>query len=283
MHTPVLLKEVVEALNVTAGGKYIDATVGEGGHLRELLKKGGEFLAVDWDAQQIKNIKSKVQSQNVTFAAGNFRQLEKIAKKLKFFPVDGILMDLGLSMRQISSGKRGFSYKNLDEPLDMRISTKTITKASDIVNILTEQDISEIFARNSEELLADVIAVTIVRQRVHHRINRVGDLLNAIDNALKDKNVTNQFERNKVYSRVFQALRIAVNSEFDNLRQGLKQAMRLLKSGGKLAVITFHSREDRIVKQFMRDNNFKTTTKKAVTGDKELSFERSAKLRVIEK
>lgn len=283
MHTPVLLQEVIEALDVKSDGKYIDATVGEGGHLRELIKKGAHVLAVDWDAQQIQNLKSKVQSKNVSFATGNFRQLEKIAKKCKFFPVDGILMDLGLSMHQITSGKRGFSYKNLDEPLDMRMSIKTITRASDIVNIMTEQDISEILARNSEELFADIIAETIVRQRVHHRINRVGDLLNAIDNALKSKNIVNQFERNKVYSRVFQALRIAVNSEFDNLRQGLKQGMKLLKSGGKLAVITFHSREDRIVKQFVRDNNLKTTTKKAVVGDRELSFERSAKLRVIEK
>ncbi len=283
MHTPVLLKEVIEALEIQPEGKYIDATAGEGGHLQKMLELGGRVLALDWDSNQIKNLEARIKNEHVTFAVGNFAHIKEIAKKNNFYPVDGVLFDLGLSMHQISSSERGFSFKNLDEPLDMRLSTRSQSKASDVLNVLSESELYELFSRYSEEVHSQLIAQTIVRERVKHRLNRVGDLLNAIDLALKQKNIINEFERVRVYTRIFQGLRIAVNSEFDNLKNGLKQSLEVTREGGRIAIITFHSLEDRIVKQFIRQNSLKTVSKKAVPGDYALKFERSAKLRVIEK
>lgn len=283
MHTPVLLEEAVEALQITPRGRYIDATAGEGGHLRKMLELGGKVLALDWDSNQIKNLELRIKSENITFAVGNFANIADIAKKNNFYPVDGVLFDLGLSMYQLSSGERGFSFKNLDEPLDMRVSTRTQSRASDVINILGEQELYDLLSKTSEEPLSGPIAQAIVRERVQHRINTVGDLLNAIDTALRQKNIINDFEKVKIYTRIFQGLRIIVNSEFDNLKKGLKQSLDVTRECGRIAIITFHSLEDRIVKQFIRQNNLKTVSKKVVAGDRTKKFERSAKLRVIEK
>lgn len=276
MHTPVLIEEVLKGLDVKKDGMYIDATVGEGGHLVKIAETGAKVLGLDWDE------KLKLQSyENVTLEVSNFSQIEKVAKELNFYPVDGVLFDLGLSMKQISSGGKGLSFKRLDEPLDMRINSRIRATAADIVNELSVSQLYEIFASYGEELYSQVIAESVVKARIIKKIKTVGDLISAIDYALKRNNIENQFQKDKSYSRIFQALRIAVNDEFENLKKGLKGALGIVKNGGRIAVITFHSREDRIVKQFARDNKLKMLTKKVISGNRELKFERSAKLRVL--
>lgn len=283
MHTPVLLKDVVEGLNIKVGGLYIDATAGEGGHLFEILKLGGRALGIDVDHKQIENLKKKLDPpaggwkvERPKLVVGNYADIEYIAKANEFFPVDGIVLDFGLSMGQLRESGRGLSYKKLDEELDMRLSDDLESKASDLVNSLSKEDLYEIFARFSEELNSRAIAEAIVRSRSLKEINKVGDLTEVLDKAVKRKD-------EKVYSRIFQALRIAVNNEFGNMKKGLVGAHKLLKKGGLIAVITFHSLEDRIVKRFMKDNHLELLNNQVIFGDKNLPYERSAKLRIIVK
>jgi 16S rRNA (cytosine1402-N4)-methyltransferase len=277
MHTPVLLQKAVAGLKVKPGNLYIDATVGEGGHLKEILKEGGKILAIDWDQQQISKLKSELkQTGNVSFAVGNFSDIESIAKQNNFYPVSGILIDLGLSLGQIRESKRGFSFKNLEEPLDMRISSDLKYTASDIINSFSEQELYEVLAGNAEEVNSRPIVEAIVRARTLKPVEKVSQLLSVIDQVLGHKDA-------KTYARVFQALRITVNNEFNNLRNGLNSAMNVLSQEGRLVVITFHSLEDRIVKRFITENNLRQINHKVIKGSREKSFERSAQLRIIEK
>lgn len=271
MHTPVLLKETIDALDIQEGKKYIDATYGEGGHSEEILKKGGEVLAIDWDEEQIKNDKY------VVLVHGNFADIEKIAKENQFYPVDGILFDLGLSMDQINTRKRGFSFRKLDEPLDMRINRALTQTAADIINYSSEEKLYEIFSRNSEEINSRTIAHTLFRSRQVKKIKSVGDIITVMFNSpLKLKGDPEGIKR-----RIFQSLRIEVNDEFENIKKGLRGAIHLLKEGGKIAVITFHRGEDRIVASFIRRNQLSTMTKKPIVTNSGNTFERSAKLRII--
>jgi len=275
MHTPVLLKEAIAALRVKSDGRYIDATAGEGGHLKSILKLGGRVLAIDRDEQQIESLKKELrEEQKLILVVGNFADIEKIACEKDFAPVDGVIFDLGLSLRQIRESGKGFTYKNPDEPLDMRLSASIKKTAADLVNSLSKENLYEILAGYSEEVNSWAIAGGIVSARVLRKINSVGDLTAVIDKALKRSD-------RKVYSRVFQALRIAVNSEFENLKAGLKGAVKILKEDGRIVVISFHSLEDRIVKKFVKENKLSFLGKKPIFGDSSLSFERSAKLRII--
>ena len=271
MHTPVLLNKALEGLEVTSGGLYIDATVGEGGHLKKILEKGGKVLGIDLDENQIKRFS---EDRNLTLVVGNFADVEQIAKDRGFFPVDGILLDLGLSYGQLIDLGRGLSYKNHSEPLDMRLSLGYENTASDLINSLSEDELYEILAKNAEEINSRAIAQTIVGTRRLTKIRSVGELIKVIDRTIGDKD-------EKVYLRVFQALRMEVNAEIDNLKKGLKGAVNLLKDGGRVAVITFHSVEDRVVKKFVTENKFKQMMR--LKGNKGLSYERSATLRVIQK
>ncbi len=273
MHHPVLLQEVLDNLNVKKDGLYIDATLGEGGYTLAMLDKGGKVLALDWDSQQISNFEFLIskqipipKTQNLTVKQGNFKDIEKIAKENNFYPVDGIVFDLGLSMRQINESGRGFSYKKIHEPLDMRLNTQEEETATDLVNSLNKEGLYDLFASYSEELKSQIIANNIVEKRIKRRIKTVGDFLAVIDKAVGEKD-------SRVYRRIFQALRIAVNHEFDNLRTGLAGALHLIKKDGRIAVVTFHSLEDRIVKQLGGSHLIK--------GNRHLQFERSAKLRII--
>ncbi len=275
MHHPVLLQAVLDNLNIKKNGKYIDATLGEGGYSLAILERGGKVLAIDWDSQQIENFKFQISNlkSNPNFKflilkQGNFSQIESIAKNSDFCPVDGIVFDLGLSMRQIAESGRGFSYKKVHEDLDMRIDINDEETAADLLNSLNNQGLYELFASYSEELKSQIIADKIVDRRIKKRITTVGDLLKVIDYAVG-------FRDENVYRRIFQALRIAVNREFENLRLGLAGAMSVLKPGGLIAVVTFHSREDRIVKQFGHSKMIKT--------GRRARYERSAKLRIITK
>ena len=267
MHHPVLLKAVIDNLGIKKGGLYIDATYGEGGHSLEILKKEGKVLAIDTDFQQILNFKFQISNwKNLTLVQGNFKDIEKIAKENDFYPVDGILFDLGLSIKQIQESGKGFSFKNSDEPLDMRLNNDLKIKASDLINSLNKEDLYEILARYSEEINSRAIADFIFRTRSLKKILTVGDLVSVIEKAIGKKG-------ERVLRRIFQGLRIAVNDELENLKKGLTGGLRLIKKDGKILVITFHSLEDRIVKQFGAG--------KPILGDRKLSFERSAKLRVI--
>lgn len=277
MHTPVLLKEAIQGLKVKDNGLYIDATVGEGGHLKEILKLGGKVLGIDWDESQVKSAKLKVKSYgNVKLVVGNFADVKKIAQKYNFFPVDGILFDLGLSYEQIEKSGRGFSYKRLDEELDMRLSLNLKIKAADLVTSLSEKELYEVFAKNSEELNSWAIAKTIVSARNLKKIVSVSDLIKTIKVAVPRAS-------DKVLARVFQALRVEVNNELKNLEKGLEEGLEILKRGGRLVVISFHSVEDRVAKRFIKKNKKSFLLEQLIKGKKGLRYERSAKLRIVEK
>lgn len=280
MHTPVLLHQAIESLNIKNDGLYIDATFGEGGYSRAILDRGGKVLAIDWDKNQLTSLRPPAGEAGVNgltglkAVQGNFADIEKIAKENNFFPVDGIVFDLGLSMGQITNSGKGFSYKKDNEPLDMRMSNNIEKKASDLVNSLKVEDLYQILARNSEELRSKEIALEIVKSRQIRKINTVSDLIHVIDRVVGKKD-------NRVYRRIFQALRIEVNDEFNNLKKGLFGAVSILKKGGRIVVISFHSLEDRIVKNFVKNNRFKFLEKKPVINKFGPSYERSAKLRII--
>ncbi|OGK17330.1 16S rRNA (cytosine(1402)-N(4))-methyltransferase [Candidatus Roizmanbacteria bacterium RIFCSPHIGHO2_01_FULL_39_12c] len=275
MHNPVLLQDAITGLNVKRNGLYIDATVGEAGHTKDILKLGGKVLAIDRDPGQIKKLIIDSQSaQKLKLVVGNFADIESTAHANDFIPADGILFDLGLSMRQVNNSGRGFSYRNRDEPLDMRLSDTLDLTAADVLNSYGQDKLYEILAGFAEEVYAPAISRSVIRARSLKPIKRVGDLTRLIDQVLTGKD-------QRTYARVFQALRIAVNDELDNLEKGLDGALKILKKTGRIVTITFHSLEDRIVKQFIRNKKLRQLNKKVNRGKSSLSFERSAKLRIF--
>lgn len=275
MHTPVLLKEAIQALELKKDGTYIDLTAGEGGHLEEIAAGGEKVLAIDADPSQIGNLKEKFKNKkNITYAVGNFTDIRRIAAKHNFEEVEGILIDLGLSMKQLTISKKGFSFKNKEEALDMRFIENATLAASDILNSFSKLELEEVFAKYGEEPMAEKIALQIVKTRRFKRIVTVGDLSFCIDAAAGGP-------REDVYRRVFQALRIAVNNELENLKKVLAESLEVLKPEGRLVVISFHSLEDRIVKDFVKEKRLMTLTKKPVTNRRGPSFEKNAKMRVI--
>lgn len=253
-HIPVLLKEAVYGLQVAPGKRFIDATYGGGGHSREIKRLGGEVLGIDADPA-------------VEAIHGNFKDIEHIAKEHGFTKVDGILFDLGVSSHQLDTPERGFSYR-FAGPLDMRLSAKGAT-AEKFLRSISEEELYEILAKYGEVERARVFAKVVKSQKP----KTTEELLQIVgkDNA----------------SQVFQAIRIAVNDELGALKKGLIGAKELLKPGGRLVVISFHSLEDRIVKNFMRTEGWKVLTKKPISPSAGEIFEnkraRSAKLRIAEK
>ncbi len=275
MHTPVLLTQVIEALEVKKDGLYVDATFGEGGYTEAILSKGGKVLGLDVDIEQIRNSKFEIRKfSNLKLLEGNFGDIETIAKENNFYPVDGVVFDLGLSMKQISQSGRGFSFKKFTEPLDMRMSLEAEMTAKYLLNHLSESELFDVFARNSEEINSQKIAHEIIIKRQFKKLETVGDLVSCIDKAVGEQN-------SSVYKRIFQALRIQVNDEFNNLKSGLNGAFKVIKDDGKIAVVTFHSLEDRIVKNFSKTGGLKLLNKKPITNKRGRSFEKSAKLRLI--
>jgi 16S rRNA (cytosine1402-N4)-methyltransferase len=265
MHTPVLLREAVDGLDVKSNGLYIDCTYGEGGHTREILDRGGKVLAIDLDTAKI----VKTVHENFKFVYGNFADLEKIAVENDFVPVDGILFDLGLSMEQISKSGRGFTFKNDSEPLDMRLDLNQDLTAEQIINSCSQNELYEIFSKNAEEISSGAISHAIVRARTLKKFKTVGDLKKILG--------TNE----NVIKRIFQALRMEVNHELDNLKAGLSHALQICKQNGRIVVITFHSVEDRIVKQFAINNKLETLTKKPIQSKSGLRFEKTARVRIL--
>lgn len=244
-HVSVLLAETIEGLDIKPEGVYIDGTCGGGGHSLEIAKRlsGGRLLGIDRDPDAVSAARERLAGYNAKVVLGNYSDIRAVAEAEGITAADGILLDLGVSSHQLDTPERGFSYHG-EAPLDMRMSGEGRT-AADLVNTLTEEELSKIMFEYGEERFSRKIAGLIVKRRAEKPINTTAQLAEIICEAVPAK-----FKRDKnPCKKVFQAFRIAVNCEFDHLDKGLDEAFGLLKSGGRLCVITFHSLEDRIVKQ----------------------------------
>lgn len=259
-HKPVLLKEVVENLNLKKGDKVVDCTLGGGGHTEAILDKvlpGGCVLAIDLDNEAISRFKLKIKNQkskildNVILIRDNFENLERILKDNNFAPVQGILADFGFSSDQIENEAKGLSFLR-EGPLDMRYSENQTLTAEEIVNSYSKDELVKIFREYGEEPVAERIAKAITEARRRERIKSTSRLAEVISSV--------KHRRGKIHpaTQVFQALRIAVNDELGVIERFLPQAVRALSPGGRLAIITFHSLEDRIVKIFFKKISLKT-------------------------
>jgi 16S rRNA (cytosine1402-N4)-methyltransferase len=296
-HVPVLLQEVLQGLNIQADGIYVDCTFGGGGHSREILQllgPQGRLIAFDQDADARQNLPD---DPRVSFVPHNFRHLQRLLRLNNAIPVDGILADLGVSSHQFDEAERGFSTR-FDGDMDMRMDTRQALTAFEVLNTYSEQQLHKLFEQYGEVTNAKTLARTIVQARQTQSLRTIANFKQALHSVVKGN-------PNKYFAQVFQALRIEVNDELGALKEMLQQIPSLLKPGGRVAIITFHSLEDRIVKNFFRKGTFededltdpfgnkpseqvfRIITKKPVTAsDAELKRNprsRSAKLRVAEK
>jgi 16S rRNA (cytosine1402-N4)-methyltransferase len=315
MHIPVLLREVLEYLNPCPGQKFIDATIDGGGHATAILEKimpGGKLLGIEWDGELLKQLKFKIQGSKfkdgVVLVNDSYVNLKKVAEKYGFAEVDGIIFDLGMSRWHLEEAGRGFSFLK-DEPLDMRYSSREFPisnsqfpkrTAAEIVNRSSYDELVRILKEYGEERFAKSIAAAIVEARKIEPVVSTFQLVEIIKNSTPfwyrrrriPQGGTSGILRGRHFAtKTFQALRIAVNDELENLKAGLWQAEELLRNGGRMAVISFHSLEDRIVKNFFRDSvkekRLNILTKKPVrAGLAEIAVNpsaRSAKLRIAGK
>ena len=242
-HTPVLLKESLELLNINPKGTYIDCTLGEGGHSFAIYQKldGGKLISLDHDQNAIDFVNEKYgKKDGWEVIRSNFSKIKQVCSN-----ADGILMDLGISSRQLEETKRGFSYNQKEEELDMRMDESLGVKALDLLNALSEKDLTNLFFKYGEEKYSRRIAKEIKKRG---NIKTVGDLTSLVLGVVPAANLRN--DNHNPARRVFQALRIAVNDELGSLEIGLEGGFEILNKGGRLVVITFHSLEDRIVKKF---------------------------------
>lgn len=285
-HVSVLLQEAVDALAVKPGGHYIDATAGGGGHAQEIVARGGLVLALDQDPDAIEVLQEKFKdSEKVTVVQGNFGDLGEIARANGFEKVDGVLFDLGLSSYQIDNSGRGFSFRK-EEILDMRMNKTGSLTAKEIVNTWSGSELYDLFTRIGEEHFAQKIADKILEAREGKEIETGLELSKIVEKAVPVRG-------GPIHpaTRIFQALRIAVNDELSQLKRGIDEAFNLLVPQGRMSVISFHSLEDRIVKLafvgFERKHLAEVLTKKPITpGIAEVETNRrsrSAKLRILKK
>ncbi len=252
VHTPVLLPETIEALQPRSGGRYVDATVGGGGHaekILELSQPDGALLGIDVDPAALAAARQRLArfGQRVVLVQSYFDQLKEAADRAGFGSVDGVLFDLGVSSPQLDTPERGFSFQ-YDAPLDMRLGPAAEQTAAELVNSLSSAELERIFRDYGEERYARRVAQRIVEERAHTPLRTTTELAQVVARAKP----RSRQERIHPATRVFQALRLAVNDELNRLRRALPQALDVLQVGGRLVVISFHSLEDRIVKQFMR-------------------------------
>ena len=293
-HTPVLLKEIIDLLQVKSGKQYIDATIGGGGHTKALLEKGAKILGIDADedAQDfVKNrLKTEITDGKLVLAKGNFSDIGEIAHLNSFGKVSGILFDLGVSSHQIDTADRGFSFLR-EGPLDMRMDKEGAVTAETLVNLLEKGELYDLFNKLGQEHRAWSISNSIVSTRKVKAIQTTGELVSAVARAYGITGEVSDFVKNKISQKVFQALRMAVNNELESIEKALPQALELLETGGRVAVISFHSLEDGIVKKTFKDFKAKgfgkiITDKPIEAGEvekKENPRARSAKLRVFER
>ncbi len=318
-HTPVLLAEVCQALQPKPGAIVVDGTVGGGGHATELIRRiqpNGHLIGIDSDPVALQaaraGIDALLEQETIqacyTLVHGNFRDIAAIVQDQQCDVVDGILLDIGVSSYQLDTPERGFSFQ-VDGPLDMRLDPTQGYTAADLVNSLDEQELAHIIYHYGEERHSRRIARAIVERRRHQPIETTGALCDIVVQAIQGKPKTHRAHADKAprwhgslhpATRTFQAVRIAVNHELDSLEQALPQAVSVLRLGGRVAVISFHSLEDRIVKQFFRAESgygmsdsaarpvrlHIMTKKPLVAGEAERQSNprsRSAKLRVAER
>jgi len=295
-HIPVMLKECIEGLNIIPEGIYVDVTFGGGGHSKEILKHlddSGKLYAFDQDPDALKNT---IADNRFELVHQNFRFLKNNLKLRGIGAVDGILADLGISSHQINERERGFSTR-FDAQLDMRMDQVGDLDAKDVVNKYSEEDLHRIFGMYGEIQNAKTLARTIVSSRLHEQIIGVDQLKTSI------AKVVPRNKENKYYAQVFQALRIEVNKELEALESFLLQSVSVLKPGGRLVVMSYHSLEDRLVKNFMLKGKFRGDVEKDFYGNEIKPFKviskkvivaspeevgvnnraRSAKLRIAEK
>ncbi|CDB75599.1 MULTISPECIES: 16S rRNA (cytosine(1402)-N(4))-methyltransferase RsmH [Clostridia] len=305
-HISVLLNECLEGLNIKENGIYVDGTLGGAGHSSEILKKlsnEGRLIGIDQDTDALKAAKERLENySNVTFVHSNFSSIENVLNNLNIDGVDGILMDLGVSSYQLDEGERGFSYMK-DAPLDMRMNRDNDFSAYNVINEYSEEDLYRIIRDYGEEKFARRIASFIVENRQEKNIETTLELVEIIKSAIPAKA---RREGPHPAKRTFQAIRIEVNSELSILNKTIEDGVGKLNKGGRMAIITFHSLEDRIVKNKFRDlavscrcpkefpvcvcgekAKVKVISRKAIEPTKEEvdinPRSRSAKLRVIEK
>lgn len=294
-HVPALLDQSIEGLNIRPDGIYVDITFGGGGHSGEILKRlgSGKLIAFDQDEDTIANVPD---DPRLIFLNQNFRFLKNNLLYNGIKSIDGLIGDLGVSFHQFDEPSRGFTFRH-ESPLDMRMNRSSKTTAADLINKLDESELADILYRYGELTGSRAIARAIASTRKNRKIETTGDLLQAVKKFAPVK------QENKFYAKLFQALRISVNHEIDYLKEMLLQALEMLNSRGRLAIITYHSLEDRIVKNFFRTGNFEGTGKKDFYGNPETPFKlitkkgitpdaeetelnsraRSAKLRIAEK
>ena len=295
-HNPVMLQECIEGLAIKPGGVYVDVTFGGGGHSREILKylnENGRLIAFDQDVDAQKNIP---EDDRLTFVDQNFRYLKNNCRLQGAIPADGILADLGVSSHQFDQPERGFSIR-FDADLDMRMDQSTTLTAKEVINTYSEEKLHRIFGIYGEIQNAKTLANTIVTNRLNKPLNTIADLKLAIQKLIP------KGKENKYLAQVFQALRIEVNQELEALQEFLEQSVEVLKPGGRLVIMSYHSLEDRLVKNFIAKGKFKgevdkdffgnqikpleAVTRKAITATveeiKENNRARSAKLRIAVK
>jgi 16S rRNA (cytosine1402-N4)-methyltransferase len=254
-HVSAMLQEAVACLNCRPGGTYVDGTIGGAGHARaicRLIMPGGKLIGIDQDSDAIANARILLEpfAPDVHLFHGNFIHLSDYLQALRVEAVDGILLDLGLSQHQLESSGRGFSFQR-DEPLDMRMDTRTAQQAADLVNDLTEQELVRIFKEYGEERWSKRIAGAIVAARTAKKLRTSRQLAELIRSAVPRQAAAHQ----KIHpaTRVFMALRIAVNRELERLETFLATALDYLSPGGRICVLAFHSLEDRMVKQRFKE------------------------------
>lgn len=295
-HTPVLLHESVEGLNIQPGGVYVDVTFGGGGHSREVLKrldKNGRLIAFDQDKEAFANAPK---DPRFTFVRGNFRFLKNFLRYHEVEKIDGLLADLGVSSHHFDESDRGFSFR-FEGELDMRMNRDATLTAATVLNEYPEEMLADVFYKYGELRNSRRIASAVASFRQHQKIKNTADLLSIL------KPFTRRDREKKILAQAFQALRIEVNGEMEALTDMLEQALQWLKPGGRLSVISYHSLEDRLVKNFFRTGNFEGELMKDFFGNVETPFtlinrkvivpteqeqsenprSRSAKLRIAEK
>jgi len=294
-HQPVLLEESISGLNIDPNGIYVDATFGGGGHSKEIYRKlnNGKLIAFDQDKDAENNVG---EDEKIIFVRHNFRYMKNFLKYLGFTQINGILADLGVSSHHFNTPERGFSFR-FSAPLDMRMNQNHSLTAQYIINRYHPANLFRIFKEYGEIKSPRRIVDTLIKEREKKEINTTDDLIYILDPLIPERN------RNKMLARIFQALRIEVNQEITNLKIFLSQSAEMLKDRGRLVVISYHSLEDRLVKNFMKTGRFsgtpekdfygnilkplKTINSKVITpSEKEISENnraRSAKLRIAEK
>ena len=294
-HTPVLLDKCIEGLNINPTGTYVDVTFGGGGHSREILKHltTGRLIAFDQDEEALKNT---IDDERFTLIISNFSFLKNFLRLYNISSVDGVFADLGVSSHQLDTAERGFSTR-FDSTLDLRMSTKNPLTAQNVVNTYEHEELKRVFKIYGELNNAHLVANAIIKYRTLKSINTTVELKEAV------VNLCPRHKQNKFLAQLFQALRIEVNKEMEALRELLQQSQEMLVVKGRLVVLSYHSLEDRLVKNFMRSGNFEGVVDEDFFGNRMGPFElitrkpiipdeaevllnnrsRSAKLRIAQK